>query len=158
MFLLIRLFARAPSRLYGYLLLLPLVTVPFTMGLALLIGTGPPSLHIDPANGRYLSDPLWPLILAPGLLNLLPWLILPSAREPRLRLRLRFHARLAGTLGALRLIAPIVVWTLTAPPASMTFCPNLEPCGMDALLWAIGVSVALWVVTLFCWIATLARD
>src|SRR5579859_5623558 len=136
---------RAPSRLYGYLLLLPILTVPFTMGLALLIQTGPPSLHIDPADGRYLSDPFWPIILAPGLVNLLPWLALLYGEK--LSKRGRFHARLAGALGALRLIAPVIVWTVTAPPASMTACPNLEPCGMNALFWALGVSVALWVVT-----------
>ncbi len=147
---------RAPSRLYGYLLLLPIVTVPVTMLLALLIQTGPPSLHIDPANGRYLSDPLWPVILAPGLLNLLPWLALLSGQQ--LSERARFHARLAGALGALRLIAPVVVWTLKAPPADMTVCPNLEPCGMNALLLALGVSAALWVATLGCWMAAVARE
>lgn len=156
MLLLTRVFERAPSRFYGYLLLLPIVTVPLTMGLALLIQTGPPSLHIDPANGRYLQDPLWAVILAPGLLNLLPWLALLPASK--LSARPRFHARLAGALGALRLIAPIIVWTVKAPPASMTFCPNLEPCGLNALLWATGVSVALWVVTLFCWVIAVACD
>ncbi len=156
MLLLTRWFDRAPSRLYGYLLLLPLVTVPLTMGLALLVQTGPPSLHIDPANGDYLNDPFWPRILAPGLLNLLPWLaLLPDSQGSP---RLRFHARLAGTLGALRLVAPILVWTLKAPPAAMAACPNLEPCGLNSLLWATGTSLALWVVTLFCWIIALARD
>ncbi len=150
-----RLFERAPSRLYGYLLLLPIVTVPLTMGLALLIQTGPPSLHIDPASGRYLDDPAWPLILAPGLLNLLPWLGLSTSA---LSARLRFHTWLAGTLGALRLVAPIAIWTWKAPPASMTYCPNLEPCGLNALLWAIGVSAALWVITLLCWLITLVRE
>lgn len=152
----IRWFERAPSRCYAYLLLLPIVTVPFTMGLALVIQTGPPSLHIDVASGRYLSDPSWPLILAPGLLNLLPWLaLLPASARSQ---SLRFHARLAGILGALRLIAPTIVWTLKAPPASVPTCPNLDPCGLSALLWATGVSAALWVLTLFCWIIALARD
>jgi hypothetical protein len=151
-----RLFEREPSRLYGYLLLVPIVTVPFTMALSLLIQTGPPSLHIDAANGRYLSDPLWPIILVPGLLNLLPWLVLLSASQGKTRLR--FHARLAGVLGLLRLIAPIIVWTLKAPPASMTACPNLEPCGLNALLWATGVSSALWVITLFCWVVATAHE
>ena len=156
MSLFIRLFEREPSRLYGYLLLLPIVTVPGTMGLAFLIQTGPPLLHIDPANGRYLHDPFWPLILAPGLLNLLPWLGLSSASK--LSARLRFHTRLAGTLGALRLIAPIAIWAITAPPATMTACPNLEPCGFSALLWATGLSAALWVITLLCWLVTLVRE
>ncbi|HEU5367088.1 MAG TPA: hypothetical protein VFU69_01435 [Ktedonobacterales bacterium] len=156
MLLLTRWFERAPSRLYGYLLLLPLATVPLTFGLALLVQTGPPSLHINPANGDYLSDPFWPRILAPGLLNLLPWLVLLLASQSSPRLR--FHARLAGTLGALRLVAPIIVWTLAAPPVSMIDCPNLEPCGLNSLLWATGVSLALWVVTLFCWVIALARD
>ena len=154
--LFIRLFERTPSRLYGYLLLLPIVTVPFTMGLAFLIQTGPPLLHINPANGRYLHDPFWSLILAPGLLNLLPWLGMLS--NNKLSARLRFHARLAGVLGALRLLAPIAIWTITAPPASMTSCPNLEPCGLGALLWATGISAALWVVTLLCWLVTLVRE
>ncbi|HLW02670.1 MAG TPA: hypothetical protein VKT82_28710 [Ktedonobacterales bacterium] len=154
--LFIRLFEHAPSRLYGYLLLLPIVTVPGTMGLAFLIQTGPPLLHIDPANGRYLHDPFWPLILAPGLLNLLPWLGIFSAST--LSARLRFHARLSGGLGALRLLAPIIIWTVTAPPATMTACPNLEPCGLNALLWAIGFSAALWVVTLLCWLVILVRE
>jgi hypothetical protein len=153
MLLLTRWFERAPSRLYGYLLLLPLATVPLTFGLALLAQTGPPSLHINPANGDYLSDPFWPRILAPGLLNLLPWLGLLSTSP-----RLRFHARLAGALGALRLVAPIIVWTLRAPPAAMIACPNLEPCGLNSLLWATGVSLALWVVTLLFWVIALTRD
>lgn len=156
MLLLNHLFEHAPSRLYGYLLLLPLVTVPLTIGLALLIQTGPPSLHIDAANGRYLSDPFWPIILVPGLLNLLPWLASLSASQGKTRLR--FHARLAGGLGLLRLIAPIIVWTLKAPPASMTACPNLDPCGLNALLWAVGVSSALWAITLFCWIIAVAQE
>ena len=156
MLLLIRWFERAPSRLYGYLLLLPLATVPLTVGLALLAQTGPPSLHIDPANGDYLNDPFWPRILAPGLLNLLPWLVLLLAGHESQRLR--FHARLAGALGALRLLAPIIVWTLKAPPAAMIACPNLEPCGLDSLLWATGASLALWVITLLCWVIALARD
>ena len=147
-------FEGAPSRLYGYLLLLPIVTVPLTMGLALLIQTGPPLLHIDPASGRYLHDPFWLIILTPGLLNLLPWLASRSSPE----LRLRFHARLAGALGLLRLLAPIVVWTLTAPPASIPACPNLDPCGLNALMWATGVSSALWVVTLLCWLVALIRE
>ena len=154
MFLLTRWFERAPSRLYGYLLLLPIVTVPLTMGLALLIQTGPPSLHIDPSNGRYLQDHFWSLVLAPGLLNLLPWLASRASTNPRLR----FHARLAGGLGALRLIAPIIVWTLKAPAPTMTSCPNLEPCGLDALVWATGVSLALWAVTFLCWIVALIRE
>jgi hypothetical protein len=152
----IRLFEREPSRLYGYLLLLPIVTVPFTMGLAFLIQTGPPLLHIDPANGRYLRDPFWPFILAPGLLNLLPWLGLFSSSK--LSARLRFHTRLAGMLGALRLLAPIAIWTITAPPATMTACPNLEPCGLNALLWATSISAALWAVTFLCWLVTLVRE
>ncbi len=151
------LFERAPSRLYGYLLLLPLVTVPATTLLALLTETGPPSLHIDPADGRYLEDPTWPLILAPGLLNLLPWLVLLSASKAS-SARLRFHSWLAGILGTLRLIAPVILWTINAPPDSMPFCPNLEPCGMNALLWAIGASAALWVLTLCCWLVALVRD
>ncbi len=154
--LITRWFERAPSRLYGYLLLLPIVTAPSTMGLALLTQTGPPSLHIDVASGRYLHDPFWPIILAPGLLNLLPWLVLLAAS--RGNARLRFHARLAGILGALRLIAPIIVWTLKAPPASMIACPNLDPCGLDALLWATGTSAALWALTLLCWVIALAGD
>jgi hypothetical protein len=156
MLMLARWIERAPSRCYAYLLLLPIVTIPGTMGLALLLQTGPPSLHIDPANGRYLSDPLWPEVLAPGLLNLLPWLALLYGNK--LSQRARFHARLAGVLGGLRLIAPIAVWTVKAPPPSMTFCPSLEPCGMNALLWALGVSAALWALTLLCWIAAVARE
>jgi hypothetical protein len=156
MLIMTRWFERAPSRFYAYLLLLPIVTVPFTMGLALVIQTGPPSLHIDVASGRYLSDPFWPVILAPGLLNLLPWLALLSPRERSKGLR--FHARLAGVLGALRLIAPIIVWTMKTPPASVPACPNLDPCGLSALLWATGVSAALWVLTLFCWIIALVGD
>jgi len=156
MLIVTRWFERAPSRFYAYLLLLPIVTVPFTMGLALVIQTGPPSLHIDVASGRYLSDPFWPVILAPGLLNLLPWLALLSASKQNRRLR--FHARLAGILGALRLIAPIIVWTMKAPPSSTPACPNLDPCGLSALLWATGVSAALWVLTLFCWIIALVGD
>ena len=152
----VRWFERAPSRFYAYLLLLPIVTVPFTMGLALVTQTGPPSLHIDVASGRYLIDPFWPVILAPGLLNLLPWLALLSARERSKGLR--FHARLAAILGTLRLIAPIIVWTMKAPPSSTPACPNLDPCGLSALLWATGVSAALWVLTLFCWIIALAGD
>jgi hypothetical protein len=147
---------RAPSRFYGYLLLLPLLTVPLTIGLALLLQTGPPALHINPANGDYLRDPTWPVILAPGLLNLLPWLALLRAKA--LSRRARFHARLAGALGALRLLTPIIVWVLAAPDPEMVACPNLQPCALDAVSWAIGLSIALWAVTLLCWIATLARE
>ena|ERR1051326_360987 len=146
---------RAPSRLYGYLLL-PILTVPLTMGLALWLQTGPPSLHIDPATERYLADPFWPSVLAPGLLNLLPWLLLFLPGQPGQRLR--FHARLAGALGTLRLIAPIIVWALKAPPASTTLCPSQDPCGLSALLWATGVSIALWVCTFLCWLVVLMRE
>lgn len=146
----------APSRLYGYLLLLPILTVPATMGLALWLQTGPPSLHIDPASGHYLHDPFWPIVLAPGLLNLLPWLLvfISGPSTPRLR----FHARLAGALGAFRLLLPILVWLLKAPPAAMTSCPNLDPCGLGALVWATGVSLALWAFTFLCWLVVLVRE
>lgn len=156
MLLITKWFARAPSRLYGYLLLLPIATVPLTIGLALWFQTGPPSLHIDPANGRYLRDPFWPLLMAPGLLNLLPWLIAWAPGKPAAALR--FHARLAGALGILRLLAPIIVWALKTPPATMPACPNLEPCGLNPLLWAIGVSSALWAITFLCWLVALVRE
>ena len=149
----VRWFERAPSRFYAYLLLLPLLTVPLTMGLALLLQTGPPALHINPANGEYLHDPMWPVILAPGLLNLLPWLR-GSAQDRRTR----FHALRAGALGALRLLTPLIVWIIATPSPEMAACPNLQPCALDATLWATGLSTALWLLTLLCWITTLARE
>ena len=152
----VRWLERAPSRLYGYLLLLPILTVPLTMGLALLLQTGPPALHINPANGDYLHDPTWPVILTPGLLNLLPWLALLRAKA--LSQRARFHARLAGALGLLRLLTPLVVWVIATPNAEMIACPNLQPCALDAFSWAIGLSIALWAITLLCWVITLARE
>ncbi len=152
----VRWFERTPSRFYAYLLLLPLLTVPLTMGLALLLQTGPPALHIDPANGAYLHDPTWPVILAPGLLNLLPWLSrLRAGAQDR---RTRFHALLAGALGALRLLTPFVVWVIATPSPETVACPNLQPCALDAALWATGLSVLLWLVTLLLWIITLARE
>ena len=154
--LVVRWFERAPSRLYAYLLLLPLLTAPLTMGLALLLQTGPPVLHINPANGEYLRDPTWPIILAPGLLNLLPWLAWPlSSGQNR---RTRFHAIAAGALGALRLLTPLAVWVIAAPSPEMVACPNLQPCALDATLWATGLSVLLWLVTLLCWIISVARE
>lgn len=153
---LVRWFERAPSRLYAYLLLLPLFTVPLTMGLALLLQTGPPVLHIDPANGEYLRDPTWPVILAPGLLNLLPWLLRFGSKA--LDWRTHFHALLSGALGALRLLTPLAVWMIAAPGPEMVACPNLQPCALDATLWATGLSVLLWLVTLLCWIITVARE
>ncbi len=149
-------FERAPSRWYGYLLLLPLVTVPLTMGLALWLQTGPPALHIDPADGRYLYDPMWPVVLTPGLLNLLPWLALLHRKA--LSRRGRFHARLAGALGALRLVIPFGVWVLATPGPEMTACPNLQPCALDAVLWATGLSAGLWLVTLVCWIVAVVGE
>lgn len=156
MLALVRWFERAPSRLYAYLLLLPLLTVPLTMGLALLLETGPPVLHINPANGAYLDDPTWPVILAPGLLNLLPWLLWFDSKE--LSWRIRFHALLSGALGALRLLTPLAVWVIAAPSPEMVACPNLQPCALDATLWASGLSVLLWLVTLLCWIISVARE
>lgn len=153
---LVRWFERAPSRLYAYLLLLPLLTVPLTMGLALLLQTGPPVLHIDPANGAYLRDPLWPVILAPGLLNLLPWLVHLGSKGSDWRMR--FHALAAGALGALRLLTPLVVWVVATPRPEMVVCPSLQPCALDATLWATGLSTALWFLTLLCWIITAARE
>ncbi len=151
-----RWFEHAPSRLYGYLLLLPIATVPATMGLALWLQTGPPSLHIDPATGRYLHDPFWPIVLAPGLLNIVPWLIIVLPGQTSAKLR--FHARLAGALGAFRLLLPILIWQLKAPPATMTSCPNLDPCGLGALAWATGASLALWAFTFLCWLVVLVRE
>jgi len=156
MLALLRWYERAPSRYYGYLLLLPLVTVPFTIALALLLQTGPPALHINPANGDYLHDPTWPVILAPGLLNLLPWLALLRAKA--LSPTLRFHARLAGALGTLRLLTPLLVWALVAPDPEQIACPNLQPCALDAVAWSTGLSIALWAVTLLCWIATFVQE
>ena len=149
-------FEREPSRLYAYLLLLPLLTVPLTMGLALLLQTGPPALHIDPANGEYLRDPMWPVILAPGLLNLLPWLLWFGGSA--LDWRARFHVIAAGALGVLRLLTPLAVWIIATPGPEMVACPNLQPCALNAALWATGLSVALWLVTLLCWITALARE
>ena len=156
MLALVRWFERAPSRFYAYLLLLPLLTVPLTMGLALLLQTGPPVLHINPANGDYLRDPTWPVVLAPGLLNVLPWLT--RLRSKARDWRTRFHTLLAGALGALRLLTPLVVWIAATPSPEMTACPNLQPCALDAALWATGLSTLLWLLTLLCWIITLARE
>jgi hypothetical protein len=141
---------------FAWILIVPAVTVPLHIGLLGVITDG---YHYEGifASGdagactqvnQLKYDKLWhcPLeaaapTLLPGLLNLAPLLFLFSSAR-----RARYAGLVAGSLGAVRLIVPALIYAADAPDVEIIGSYQWPPA-MGSLA-SVYASVALWMVSL----------
>lgn len=140
---------------FVWLVLIPVLTVPLTVVLAgqilqssqctiTFVGS-----FAEPERALCPDRPVL-MSLLPGLLDLGPfaWLVLPGDDI------MRRNAVVAGSLGALRLLVPVLGILLTGPSPGRTVLvsglvfvyPNSD------FLPVVGISVLLWIISVVTWI------
>lgn len=140
---------------FVWLVLIPVLTVPLTQALAgQILQSSQCSIayvgSFEEAERWLCPDRPVLLSLLPGLLNLGPfvWLVLPGDDI------MRRNAVVAGSLGAARLLVPVLGVLLTGPSPGRTILVSslvfVYPNG--DYLPVVGISVLLWIISVVTWI------